>query len=118
MPRYVILTHDYPFPHWDLLLEWGDHCRTWRLPSEPRPGEPIEAEPLPDHRLHYLDYEGPVSGGRGTVARWDAGTYSTLPSDDSDLSVELSGTRDLQIGSFSGRCWNFSASDLGESRRG
>ncbi|MCS7272238.1 MAG: hypothetical protein NZ703_14240, partial [Gemmataceae bacterium] len=25
------------------------------------------------------DYEGPVSGGRGTVRQWDAGVYEPLP---------------------------------------
>ena len=30
---------------------------------------------LPDHRKHYLDYEGEVSGDRGTVSRIDSGTY-------------------------------------------
>ena len=33
---------------------------------------------LPDHRKHYLDYEGEISGNRGTVARIDAGTYEQL----------------------------------------
>ena len=28
-----------------------------------------------NHRLLYLDYEGPVSGNRGIVRRWDGGEY-------------------------------------------
>jgi hypothetical protein len=35
----------------------------------------IEAERLADHRLAYLDYEGPVTGNRGNVRRIDVGTY-------------------------------------------
>ena len=35
----------------------------------------ILAEALPDHRLFYLDYEGPVTGGRGTVIQWDSGIF-------------------------------------------
>lgn len=50
--------------------------RAWRLLTEPAAGIEIVAEVLPDHRRLYLDYEGPVSGGRGTVTRWDAGEYS------------------------------------------
>lgn len=73
MRRYVILEHDHPFLHWDLMIEWGDHLKTWRLFSPPNPGESVRAEPLAQHRLMYLDYEGPVSGGRGTVTQWDAG---------------------------------------------
>jgi DNA polymerase Ligase (LigD) len=76
MPRYVILEHDYPIRHWDFMLESGDVLKTWRLAAPPSPGEAVAAEPSFDHRLAYLDYEGPVSGGRGTVTRWDAGTFS------------------------------------------
>jgi hypothetical protein len=75
--RFVILTHDHPFVHWDLMLEIDGVLRTWRLLAEPAPDRIIGAEALPDHRLHYLEYEGPVSGDRGTVTRWDAGHHET-----------------------------------------
>jgi hypothetical protein len=78
MPRFVILTHDHPFPHFDLMLEACEALRTWRLHQEPAPGRAISAEALGHHRLQYLDYEGPVSGGRGTVSRWDAGEYVAI----------------------------------------
>ena len=32
-------------------------------------------ERLADHRLDYLEYEGPVSGDRGSVRRVDGGQY-------------------------------------------
>jgi hypothetical protein len=76
MPRYVILEHDWPHRHWDLLLEAGDVLRAWRLSQPPSPIGDLFAEPNADHRLFYLDYEGTVSGNRGTVTRWDAGEYS------------------------------------------
>jgi hypothetical protein len=76
MPRYVILAHDYPMRHWDLMLEAGDVLRTWRLLAPPEPGRSVAAEASFDHRVAYLDYEGPVSGGRGTVVRWDWGEYA------------------------------------------
>ena len=70
--RFAVLSHDHPVPHFDLLIEQGDVCRTWRLAREP--GErPVAAEAIADHRPHYLTYEGPVSGNRGRVTRWDAG---------------------------------------------
>lgn len=75
MPRFALLTHDHPFLHWDLLLETGETCRTWRLLSPPDTPGQIAAEALADHRPFYLDYEGPVSGGRGTVAVWDRGEF-------------------------------------------
>jgi hypothetical protein len=93
MPRFVILEHDHPALHWDLMLEDGDVLRTWRLAAPPRPGENVPAGRIADHRKAYLDYEGPVSGGRGTVSRWDAGTYTVVGEGDGWLSVNLEGAR-------------------------
>jgi hypothetical protein len=77
MPRFVILEHDHPTLHWDLMLQAGETLRTWRLARAPvHPGEAIQATAIGDHRPVYLDYEGPVSGGRGKVFRWDHGTYT------------------------------------------
>jgi hypothetical protein len=75
VPRFAILAHDWPTPHWDLLLEVGPVLRAWRLLAEPTVGTTVPAQPNYDHRLLYLDYEGPLSGDRGRVTRWDAGTY-------------------------------------------
>ena len=65
MPRYVVLEHDHPARHWDLMLEAGDVLRTWRLAAPPGADQPIGATATFEHRLAYLDYEGPISGGRG-----------------------------------------------------
>ncbi|MBI3822744.1 MAG: hypothetical protein HY289_08690 [Planctomycetes bacterium] len=73
--RFVILEHDHPVLHWDLMLQAGDVLQTWRLAEAPTPGRVIEATALGDHRIAYLDYEGPVSGNRGMVRRWDAGDF-------------------------------------------
>lgn len=93
MLRFVILTHDHPHWHWDFMLEVSAGLKTWRLDQEPASDEPIQATPLPVHRLHYLDYEGPVSGGRGEVRRWDSGTYKVLEESDDLLVVILAGER-------------------------
>jgi len=87
MPRFVILEHDHPHLHWDLMLEAGGVLKTWRLAKPPVELGPILAEPLGDHRIAYLDYEGPVSGGRGTVTRWDAGSYTLDPASREDRLV-------------------------------
>src|SRR4051794_1331121 len=71
VPRFVILEHDPPRRHWDFLLETGRGLASWRLREEPGPGGSVPAEPAAPHRRLYLDYEGPVSGGRGSVVRWD-----------------------------------------------
>jgi hypothetical protein len=76
MPRFVVLEHDHPVLHWDLMLEAGDVLQTWRLTAAPEIGSNLnDATALDDHRLAYLDYEGPVSGNRGRVRRWDAGVF-------------------------------------------
>ena len=98
MPGYVILRHEPPADavrpvHWDFMLESGDRLRTWALTEEPRLGATIAAIPLADHRTAYLVYEGPVSGNRGSVTRWDHGTYSTLREDDAIWQVRLRGSR-------------------------
>lgn len=95
MPGFAILIHDHPFLHWDLLLEQGDILRAWRLLREPDSGGDIPAEALPDHRRIYLEYEGPVSGDRGTVTQWDAGTFEPLFESADCLQVRLDG-RNLQ----------------------
>jgi len=80
--RFVVLMHDWPQPHRDLIVEpragaGADRLPTWALYSElpeslsmlsdrPVSGRAVPLEP---HRREYLDYAGPVSGGRGTVVR-------------------------------------------------
>lgn len=98
MPRYVVLQHETPQgysrpTHWDFLFESGDVLRTWTLAEEPSVGRAIVAELLADHRTAYLNYEGPVSGNRGTVRRWDAGTYELVSETDDVLILTLSGER-------------------------
>lgn len=156
--RFAILTHDHPFFHWDLLLEAGETCWTWRLVEGPRaeglgprareeeegrglgdlpetaatvtpsqsPGgrgepaadsdhppsamshppansstahcqlpTPLDIERIANHRLLYLDYEGPVSGGRGHVTRWDWGEYRVSGETDSEITVDLRGQHSI-----------------------
>jgi hypothetical protein len=93
MPRFVILTHDHPFLHWDLMLEKEAVLRTWRLLQAPGGLGLIPAEGLPDHRLAYLDYEGPVTGNRGTVQAFDRGEYVVVVEADGLLELELQGEK-------------------------
>lgn len=75
MPRFVVLEHDWPGPHLDLFLEAGAVLQAWRLPAHFSPETPSIIYPNSPHRRHYLDYEGVVSGARGSVKRWDCGEY-------------------------------------------
>ncbi len=96
MPRFVILRHELPpghdrGPHFDLMLEVGGALRTWSLPELPAVGEVIQADALPDHRLAYLDYEGPVSGNRGSVSRVEEGEYAVVTESGGLLTIQLAG---------------------------
>jgi hypothetical protein len=93
MSRYVILEHDHPQRHWDFMLECGDVLKTWRLTEPPKPGQSVPAQASFDHRLIYLDYEGPLSGDRGCVARWDTGTYTWEIDERDRVGVRLDGVR-------------------------
>ena len=98
LPRFVILRHEMPGAerggtHWDFMLESDGVLRTWGLSEEPQIGREIAAEQLADHRLAYLDYEGPVSGNRGSVTQWDAGEYETLVAAGGHWNVRLKGQR-------------------------
>jgi hypothetical protein len=91
--RFVILTHTHPFQHWDLLLEQADNLRAWRLLDRPDTTDSISAEPLPDHRKAYLEYEGPVSGDRGEVTQWDKGEYTLIQQTSECVTFSLAGVR-------------------------
>lgn len=98
MRRYVVLRHETPQgysrpTHWDFMFESGDVLRAWALAEEPSAGRAIVAEPLADHRTAYLDYEGPVSGGKGAVMQWDAGTCEVVSEADDTLIMAISGKR-------------------------
>jgi hypothetical protein len=75
------------------MLERGGVLRTWAIADAPADGVTCRAEPLADHRLAYLEYEGPVSRNRGVVSRFDAGHYELLHEDDDSLELTLSGAR-------------------------
>ena len=81
MDRFVILYHQLSTgDHWDIMFEIDSALTTWSIPPQCFPGSPFvcPAVRLPDHRKHYLDYEGEVSGNRGIVSRIDIGIYKQL----------------------------------------
>ena len=98
MARFVILRHDpaagstRPL-HWDLMLEQPETLWTWALSEHPAAGRQIAAEHLADHRKLYLEFEGPLSGDRGIVSRWDQGDFSWVEQTTNTLVVRLSGQR-------------------------
>lgn len=108
MPRFVLLRHECPPDfgkpsHWDLMLQWGDVLRTWELRELPSQWASalqseannynVEAIALPDHRLAYLDFEGPLSGNRGSVRQCDSGNYELLSDQQDRVEARLHGDR-------------------------
>ncbi len=92
--RFVILEHRLEQGvHWDFMLEWGEVLRTWSLQQPPDSGGEIAATGLPDHRKQFLDYEGPISEGRGNVSRWSHGEYRLLEESPQTVQAELVGQK-------------------------
>jgi len=108
MPRFVLLRHqcppDYEKPsHWDLMLEQGNSLATWELRELPASWarllnlpqnatvETVATVRLPDHRLAYLEFEGPLSGNRGEVHPCDRGDYKLLTQQEEILVFRLFG---------------------------
>lgn len=79
--RFVVLHHTgVPQPHFDLLFERRPDgpLVAFRLPIWPiKQSAPITE--LPDHRRHYLTYEGPISDDRGRVQRIVGGWADVQP---------------------------------------
>jgi hypothetical protein len=94
MPRFVVLHHESSrATHFDFMLEAGEVLKTWSLPQPPRSGVEMECMALADHRLAYLDYEGPISGDRGSVTRWDYGEYTVERQTASQWVLHMAGEK-------------------------
>lgn len=107
MLRYVVLRHEINpdstnisggASHWDLMLQDEGKLLTWaieRLPNLSKSDElnAIPCKQLARHRIEYLDYEGPISGDRGTVTRWDCGTFQWKSRTTNELVAILSGEK-------------------------
>lgn len=95
--RFAVLQHTQQAGvHWDLVLEWPGAQRlpTWQTEVSPENAGAFQAaKRIFDHRRIYLDYEGEVSGGRGSVRQWDAGVYAVVEKTADFLVVELAGKR-------------------------
>lgn len=80
MARAVILEHTLPDGSWhfDWMVEDAtlgtDRClRVWRTSVRPDLALEFAGERIGDHRRAYLSYEGPITGGRGSVRRVGGG---------------------------------------------
>lgn len=94
MLRSVVLLHTLAdgSSHHDWLIERAPAdapLLTFRTGSRPDGARGFEAERLPDHRRRYLDYEGPLDGGRGHVRRIAAGLVLRLVETEAAVDVSV-----------------------------
>ena len=80
LPTTLLHHLGYGAPHYDWLLARDDDgplltFRVDRPTADWLDAGRLELTPLGEHRRVYLTYEGPVSGGRGTVSRVDHGIH-------------------------------------------
>lgn len=95
--RTTVLKHTLPDGSWhvDWLIEVDETPRprvpTFRLSDRPDQAglTAFAAERLPDHRRLYLDYEGPVSGGRGHVEQLSTGHVISVALAEDVLRLEV-----------------------------
>lgn len=99
--RFVILKHvsgvaskSTFVTHFDWMFEYESTLRTWATAvsefNPPRwcPGKrplpadliQVDCDRLADHRLAYLEYEGRISGDRGSVTKREQGTFAIVQS--------------------------------------
>ena len=86
--------------HYDLMLEWEGSLKTWSFTqnlleqiafqsSTTKKQCQFEADRLADHRLCYLDYEGPLSNNRGNVKRISSGSIKWIRNQEHVVEVSL-----------------------------
>ena len=95
---FVIQEHHARRLHYDFRLERGGVLVSWAVPKNipPDTGQNRLAVQTEDHPLDYADFAGIIPRGEyggGTVAIWDAGTYSTEKWRDDEVMIVLNGQR-------------------------
>ncbi len=77
--RFVVQEHTVEpgDVHYDLMLEDAEVLVTFQLERSPDASGVAGSRSF-DHRPRYLDYEGPVSKGRGEVRIWDRGEVTDV----------------------------------------
>lgn len=107
----VQLRHTLPdnSHHFDWLLDVaGDNqspLTTFRLPAplhELMAGRSMQAQRIDDHRRSYLDYEGPISGERGSVEKVTAGRICELHREAGEWNLTIEWTENRAQSNFTG----------------
>lgn len=112
--RFVVLYHEMPeederASHFDWMFESGHSLRTWAVEANhdvedflnhPKHFADFQcnATQLADHRLLYLEHEGPISNNRGTVFRRLTGDFEAIDERDQCFHCRLRSTEDSNLG--------------------
>lgn len=83
------LTQEHRLATWNLFqlpFAWG---KALEVTEAEVASLPMQAMQLPNHRVHYLDYEGPVSNGRGNVRSITAGDFNWIEATATRFEAEL-----------------------------
>jgi hypothetical protein len=96
--------------HWDLMIEWGDKLKTWRLdnPPEKLSSQKTKATPIFDHDKKFLTYQGPVNNGKGTIEIIDKGNCIIESPDEKELKIYFQGkilNEEFQLVKFDNDCY-------------
>ena len=92
--RFVIQKHSKAGngTHWDLMLENANSLLTWRITTLPSgENKAINGVKIFDHDKKFLNYEGPVNNGKGSVKIYDSGKYQILEKQECYWTLRLAG---------------------------
>ncbi len=96
--RYVVLHHrSIPgrVDHFDWMFDAGDCLWTWATarPLRSDRADRADATRLSDHRLDYLQHEGPVSSNRGYVQAMERGLFDITSIVSGQMVLQTRGAR-------------------------
>ncbi|MCL2646262.1 MAG: hypothetical protein FWD61_04545 [Phycisphaerales bacterium] len=100
--RFVVLLHERHGEgggaHYDFFLEvpGREKLMAWRVSRGPEEWGKVDdkelgVERIADHRKVYLEYEGEISGGRGTVKRVAEGVARVVKMTEKEIRVRVEG---------------------------
>ena len=94
--RFSIAKHEMPanssrHSHFDLFLESEGTLMTWELTSLLTSQNNQVVRRLANHRLVYLDFQGPLSDDRGTVKLVDTGSLEWVTLESERLIGRING---------------------------
>lgn len=101
--RFVVLRHEvgpqftrHVGLHCDWMFQVDDVLRTWATDPIDRFDRDfdVNGQKLDDHRVAYLDYEGPLSGDRGSVTRILGGDCTIISEGEDRLVARLAWFRE------------------------